>query len=194
MCHMHPQVAAIARMGMGTINKVFVGSDTQPDKGSTREPGAYNLLWSGADPAAVEDFLGPQESSSGDSSLGDTGHLQPGSQKAGVSTADWRKGAYAIRFKGSEFVTSKALAHCGMTADGKSEAGSRYSGSAGVADVDAQPEAVQPPASSGAVPVVVSSAGLETGQQAQRQLVATTWIAGSEARAMEERDPVGVGC
>ena len=197
---MHSQVAAIARMGMGTINKVFVSSSTQPDAGSARQPGAYNLLWSVTSPAAADSFLGAQESStrcSGDASSGDTGVVQPASQGAEVSMIDWRKGAYAMRFQGSEFVTSKALAHCGA-ADGGVKVGSRYSGSAGVADVDAQLEPVQPAASGASAPVADSGdqqgAGSETGQREQRQLVATMWIAGSEARAMEDRDEVSAGC
>jgi hypothetical protein len=144
-CHTHPQVAAIARMGMGTINKVFVSSSSQPNTGSPRQPGAYNLLWSAASPAAADSFLGPQEStqSSGNASPNSTNNVQPARPGAEASMIDWRKGAYAIRFQGSEFVTSKALAHCGA-ADGGVKVGSRYSGSAGIADVDAQLEPVQP--------------------------------------------------
>jgi hypothetical protein len=185
---------------MGTINKVFVSSNSQPDTGSPRQPGAYNLLWSTASPAAADSFLGPHESSmqcSGDASLSNTKGVRPASQGAEVSMIDWRKGAYAIRFQGSEFVTSKALAHCGA-ADGGVKVGSRYSGSAGVADVDAQLEPVQPAASGASAPVADSGdqqgAGSEAEQREQRQLVATMWIAGSEARAMEDRDEVGARC
>lgn len=186
-------------MGMGTINKVFVSSNLQPDTDSSRQPGAYNLLWSAASPAAADSFLGSQESStqcSGGVSPSNTKGVQPASQGAEVSMIDWRKGAYAIRFQGSEFVTSKALAHCGA-ADGGVKVGSRYSGSAGVADVDAQLEPVQPAASGASAPVADGdqrSAGSDAGQREQRQQVATMWIAGSEARAMEDRDEVSARC
>jgi hypothetical protein len=195
------QVAAIAQMGMGTINKVFVSSKAQPEREGVRQPGAFNLLWSGADPAAADGFLGPQESSAhcrGDAGLRNTSHGQPNSQQTQVSMIDWRKGAYAIRFKGSEFVTSKALAHGGAAVGSGVSAGSRYSGSAGVANVNALPEPVQPAASSDSPPETSSNAhqgaGNDSRQQAQQQVVATMWIAGSEARAMEERILVGPSC
>lgn len=179
-------------MGMGTINKVFVVSTAQPEQQRGRQAGAYNLLWSEDDHETADSFLG-QQCSRNSSGNGDTGSGQPRGQQAANVNIDWRKGAYAIRFRGSEFVTSKALAHSDAAIGGDAKVGRRYSGSAGIADVHAQPEPVQAAAAgSGLAPAAAASSEQDVQQeQEQQQLAATMWIAGSEAQAMEERDQVG---
>lgn len=184
---------------MGAINKVFMVSKMQPEQQKGRQAGAFNLLWRDANPEAADSFLGPQSSHAqrtDQSSGGATSDGQACCRQPASADIDWRKGAYAIRFQGNEFVTSKALAHGGAAVGGDAKVGSRYSSSAGVADVHAQPDPVQPAAGGGSsAPGLASSARQDVQQvrqQQAQQLAATMWIAGSEARAMEERDQVGV--
>ncbi len=164
----------IARMKIGVINKIFLASEREQQE--AHKAGAFNLLWSVPDYKAADGCLGEQQPSTADGASGGGGG-QPGNHPAGQSAGGggiaWQKGAYAIRFKGSEFVTTKALAHGGATGSGDAKR-SRYDGTAGRSDVNAAMEPFQQPS-------VADAAG---GDGARLQ-AATMWIAGPEAHAME---------
>lgn len=191
-------------MGMGTINKVFVVSQ-QPEQQKGRKSGAFNLLWAGADGEEPDGFLSApgidrrvSNGGSGGGGSSDRSSDRSSAGNASCSTTaecslDWRKGAYAIRFKGSEFVTTKCLANGGAAVSGDAKVGGRFSGSAGVADVHAQPEPMQPAASgSGADSNAAACSKRQCAEQEAQQVAATMWLAGPEARAMEHRDEVSM--
>lgn len=187
-------------MQIGVINKIFLTSQPREQQQEPCKAGAFNLLWSVADSEA-DSCLGEHQPSStsgatsgsnsgniGRGGDGDGGHTVDTSGTVGSGGIDWRKGAYAVRFKGSEFVTTKALAHGGATGSGDAKS-SRYDKRAGRSDVDAAMEPFQQPgAADGEAGDAAGGGG--GGTDGPHPQAATMWIAGPEAQAMEHRSQV----